>query len=77
MDDSERASTLLLFPAAVFVVFVLGAIAADMASVFLGERELANATAAAEIDSGGHRERLPATPDLGKRYSAREGRWSP
>ena len=51
MDGSERASTLLLFPAAVLVVFVLGAIAADMASVFLGERELANATAAAANDT--------------------------
>ena len=50
-NDSERASTLLLFPAAVLVVFVLGAIAADLASVFLGERELANATAAAANDT--------------------------
>lgn len=49
--NSDRGSTLLLFPAAVLVVFVLGAIAADLASVFLGERELANATAAAANDT--------------------------
>jgi hypothetical protein len=41
----------MLFPAAILVVFVLGAIAADLASVFLGERELANATAAAANDT--------------------------
>src|SRR5207248_6070957 len=51
VSGSERGSTLLLFPAAVLVVFVLGAIAADLASVFLGERELANATAAAANDT--------------------------
>jgi hypothetical protein len=48
---SERGSTLLLFPAATLIVFVLGAIAADSAAVFLGEREMANATAAAANDA--------------------------
>jgi hypothetical protein len=48
---SERASTLLLFPAALLIVLVLGAISADLAAVFLGERELANATAAAANDA--------------------------
>ena len=49
--DRARGSTLLLFPAAVLVILVLGAIAADVSAVFLGERELANATAAAANDA--------------------------
>jgi Flp pilus assembly protein TadG len=48
---SERGSSLLLFPAAVLVMMVLGAIAVDFSIVFLGERELAGATAAAANDA--------------------------
>ncbi len=42
---------LLLFPAAVMIVVVLAAVAVDSAIAFLGERELANATAAAANDA--------------------------
>jgi Flp pilus assembly protein TadG len=42
---------LLLFPAAVLVVVVLAAVAVDSTIAFLGERELANATAAAANDA--------------------------
>lgn len=42
---------LLLFPAAVLVVVVLAAIAVDTSIAFLGQRELANATAAAANDA--------------------------
>ena len=48
---SERGSSLLLFPAAVLVMMVLGAIAVDFSIAFLGERELAGATAAAANDT--------------------------
>ena len=48
---SERGSSLLLFPAAVFVMMVLGAITVDFSIAFLGERELAGATAAAANDA--------------------------
>lgn len=44
---------LLLFPAAVLVVVVLAAVAVDSSIAFLGERELANATAAAANDAAG------------------------
>ena len=47
----ERGSALLLFPAAVLVMMVLGAIAVDFSIAFLGERELAGATAAAANDA--------------------------
>ena len=42
---------LLLFPAAVLVVVVLAAVAVDSSIAFLGERQLANATAAAANDA--------------------------
>ncbi len=42
---------LLLFPAAVLVVVVLAAIAVDAAIAFLGQREMANAVAAAANDA--------------------------
>ena len=48
---SERGSSLLLFPAAVLVMMVLGAITVDFSIAFLGERELAGATAAAANDA--------------------------
>ena len=47
----ERGSSLLLFPAAVLVMMVLGAITVDFSIAFLGERELAGATAAAANDT--------------------------
>ena len=48
---SERGSALLLMPAGVLVVMVLGALAVDSAVLFLGERELADLTAAAANDA--------------------------
>ena len=50
-SDRERGSTLMLMPAAVLVVLLLGAIALDFAAVFLAERELANVAAAAANDA--------------------------
>lgn len=47
----DRGSALLLMPAAVLVVLVLGAIAVDAAVAFLAERELAAAAAAAANDA--------------------------
>lgn len=47
----ERGSALLLMPAAVLVVMVLGAIAVDAAVAFLAERDLAAAAAAAANDA--------------------------
>jgi hypothetical protein len=44
---------LLLFPAAILVVMVLAAIAVDVSIAFLGQREVANATAAAANDAAG------------------------
>ena len=41
----------MLMPAAVLILVILGAIAVDSAVVFLAERELANATAAAANDA--------------------------
>ena len=48
--SGERGSSLMLFPAAVLVLIVLGALAVDTSIAFLGERELANITAAAAND---------------------------
>ena len=55
---SENGSVLILMPAAVLVLIVLGAIAVDAAVVFLGQREMADAAAAAANDavSAGYRE---------------------
>ena len=47
----ERGSALLLMPAGVLVVMILGALAVDSAVLFLGERELADLTAAAANDA--------------------------
>lgn len=47
----QRGSVLLLFPAAVLIVFVLAAMAVDSSIAFLGERELASAVAAAANDA--------------------------
>ncbi len=48
---SERGSSLLLFPAGVLIVLVLAAMAVDTSIAFMGQRELANATAAAANDA--------------------------
>ena len=50
---SERGSILLLMPAAVLVLLVLAAVAVDASIAFLGEREVANAAAAASNDAAG------------------------
>lgn len=47
----EDGSALMLMPAAVLVVLLLAAIAVDGAIAFLGERELADLTAAAANDA--------------------------
>ena len=49
----ERGSVLMLVPAAVLVLLVLGAICVDSAIVFLAQRDLANRTAAAANDIAG------------------------
>ena len=49
----ERASALMLMPAAVLVVVILGAIAVDSARLFLAQRELIDAAAAAANDATG------------------------
>lgn len=51
MNVSERGSALMLVPAAVLVLVVLAAIAVDSSVVLLGQRELANAAAAAANDA--------------------------
>jgi Flp pilus assembly protein TadG len=48
---AERGSVLMLVPAGVLVLLVLGAIAVDAAVVHLGQRQLANAVAAAANDA--------------------------
>lgn len=50
---AERGSALLLFPAGILVVLILGSIAVDFSIVFLAERELASAAAAAANDAAG------------------------
>lgn len=50
LGGSERGSVLLLFPAAFLIVLLLGSIAIDAAAVFLAQRELAAAGAAAAND---------------------------
>jgi Flp pilus assembly protein TadG len=47
----ERGSVLMLMPAAILVLIVLGAIAVDSAVTFLAQRELMNAAAAAANDA--------------------------
>lgn len=47
----DRGSVLLLFPAAFLIVLVLGAIAVDAGVVFMRQRELAAAAAAAANDA--------------------------
>lgn len=47
----DRGSALMLMPAGVLIVIVLGALAVDAAILFLGERELADLSAAAANDA--------------------------
>lgn len=47
----ERGSVLMLMPAAVLVMVVLGSIAVDFTIAFLGEREVAGLAAAAANDA--------------------------
>ncbi|MGI8683512.1 MAG: hypothetical protein ACR2MO_00135 [Acidimicrobiales bacterium] len=49
----ERGSVLMLVPAAVLVLFILGAIAVDFSIAFLAQRELTSAAAAAANDAAG------------------------
>lgn len=49
--SAERGSALMLMPAGVLIVLVLGAVAVDSAILFLGERELADLAAAAANDA--------------------------
>ena len=49
----DDGSVLMLVPAAVLVLLVLGAICVDSAIVFLAQRDLANRTAAAANDIAG------------------------
>lgn len=48
-----RGSVLMLVPAAVLVLFVLGSIAVDSSLAFMGQRELTSAAAAAANDAAG------------------------
>lgn len=48
---NERGTALMLMPAGVLIVLVLGALAVDSAILFLGERELADLSAAAANDA--------------------------
>lgn len=50
-DKLDRASVLMLFPAAFLIVLVLGALAIDSAMVFLHQRELNSAASAAANDA--------------------------
>jgi hypothetical protein len=49
----ERGSALMLMPAAVLVLAILGAIAVDSAMVFLAQRELVDAASGAANDAAG------------------------
>lgn len=50
---AERGSVLLLFPAGVLVMLILGSIAVDFSIAHMAERELAAAAAAAANDAAG------------------------
>ena len=51
---SDRGTTLLLFPAAVMVLMVLGAIAVDLGSVYAARRSLIREVGAIADDAAGH-----------------------
>jgi hypothetical protein len=50
-SDREGGNTLVLFPAAVLIVLGLGALALDSATLFLGQRRLADLAAAIANDA--------------------------
>ena len=52
--DADRGSSLMLMPAAVLVVMVLGAIAVDQSIVYTRQRELVAAAEAAANDAAGY-----------------------
>ena len=51
MTRDERGSVLMLMPAAVLIVLLLGSIAVDFSIVFMAERELVSAASAAANDA--------------------------
>jgi hypothetical protein len=51
MGERDRGSVLMLMPAAMLVVVLLGSIAVDMSAVFLARRDLVAAAAAAANDA--------------------------
>lgn len=53
MTSNERGSVLILMPVAVLVFIILGALAVDHTVAFMGERALANASAAAANNAAG------------------------
>lgn len=53
-ETRQRGSALMLMPAAVLVVFVLGAIAVDQSYVFIRQRDLVVAAQAAANDAVGY-----------------------
>ena len=74
MRGSERGSVLMLVPAAVLVLLVLGAICVDSAIVFLAQRDLANRTAAAANDIAGFAVSDAAFYDAGGAVALDDGR---
>lgn len=50
-DTGDRGSVLMLMPAAILIVIILGAIAVDMSVVYMGQRELVGAAGAAANDA--------------------------
>lgn len=50
-DHGQSGNTLVLFPAAVLIVFGLGALAIDAATIFLGQRRLADLAASVANDA--------------------------
>ena len=51
LTESERGSALVLMPVAALIFIILGALALDATVVFMAERELAGAAAAAANDA--------------------------
>lgn len=49
----ERGNTLVLFPAAVLILLALGALALDAATIYLGQRRVADLAAATANDAAG------------------------
>jgi Flp pilus assembly protein TadG len=66
----DRGTTLLLFPAAVMVLMILGAIAVDLGAVYASRRSLIREVGAVADDAAGHidigalRRGLPTTIDF-------------